>query len=107
VPVNGGINLSIPDGWWVEGYRGDNGWSIGDGSVESDVESQDRADAEALYALLENEVIPRFFDKDADGLPHKWIATMKASIASVVPAFSAHRMVRDYVETVYLPAAAR
>lgn len=107
VPVNGGVNLSIPDGWWVEGYRGDNGWSIGDAAIDADVDAQDRADAEALYGLLEREVIPRFFALGASGLPDQWIATMKASIASVVPAFSAHRMVRDYVETVYLPAAAR
>jgi starch phosphorylase len=105
-PMNGGVNVSIPDGWWVEGFRGDNGWSIGSGAIEADVESQDRVDAEALYKILEDDVIPRFFERNASGLPASWIATMKASIESVVPAFSAHRMVRDYVEGVYLPAAA-
>jgi starch phosphorylase len=106
-PINGGVNVSIPDGWWAEGYRGDNGWAIGNGHPESDTEEQDARDAESLYAALEGGVIPRFFDRAGDGLPHAWIETMKASIASVVPAFSACRMVRDYVERLYLPAAAR
>ncbi len=107
LPVNGGVNLSIPDGWWVEGYRGDNGWNIGDGSDAGDVEAQDREDAARLYALLEEDVVPCFFERDQEGLPRRWIATMKASIESVVPQFSAHRMVRDYVDTTYLPAARR
>jgi starch phosphorylase len=107
VPINGGINLSVPDGWWAEGYRGDNGWSIGGSAATSDPEAQDREDAAALYAALEDEVIPRFFERDGDGLPRRWIETMKASIESVVPHFSAHRMVRDYVEEFYVPAASR
>jgi starch phosphorylase len=106
-PINGGVNLSIPDGWWAEGYRGDNGWAIGDTAVLPDVEEQDRADAAALYDLLEKEVVPRFFERDESGRPPRWIAAMKASIESIVPAFSAHRMVRDYVEGIYLPASAR
>ena len=107
VPVNGGVNLSIPDGWWAEGYRGDNGWNIGEGADVADPDEQDREDAALLYALLEEDVVPRFFERDQEGLPRRWIATMKASIESVVPQFSAHRMVRDYVDTTYLPAAAR
>jgi starch phosphorylase len=107
IPVNGGVNLSIPDGWWVEGYRGDNGWNIGEGADVADPDEQDREDAARLYALLEEEVVPRFFERDQEGLPRRWIATMKASIESVVPHFSAHRMVRDYVDTTYLPAAGR
>ncbi len=106
-PINGGVNLSILDGWWVEGYRGDNGWPIGNDDVLPDVEAQDKADADSLYDLLEKEVVPGFFEREPSGLPLRWIATMKASIESVVPAFSAHRMVRDYVERIYLPAAAR
>jgi starch phosphorylase len=106
-PINGGINVSIPDGWWAEGYRRDNGWAIGNGADSPDTEVQDREDADRLYTILEKEVVPRFFDRDAEGIPRAWIATMKASIESVVPRFSAHRMVRDYVETMYLPAAAR
>jgi glycogen phosphorylase len=107
IPVNGGVNLSIPDGWWAEGYRGDNGWNIGDGADVADLEAQDRDDAARLYALLEEEVVPQFFERDQEGLPRRWIATMKASIESVVPQFSAHRMVRDYVHTTYIPAARR
>jgi glycogen phosphorylase len=106
-PINGGINLSIADGWWAEGHRGDNGWVIGQAAENGDTDAQDRDDAAALYRLLEEEVIPRFFDRGPDGLPHRWIETMKASIESVLPQFSAHRMVRDYVERVYVPAGSR
>ncbi len=106
-PVNGGVNVSIPDGWWAEGFRGDNGWAIGDASIDADVEQQDKKDAEALYRILEEEVVPRFFERGEDALPHRWIETIRASIESVVPSFSAHRMVRDYVLGAYLPAAAR
>ena len=106
-PINGGVNVSIPDGWWAEGYRGDNGWTFGDEKVNPDPEAQDRDDAARLYAILEAEVVPRFFDRDEQGLPRRWIETMKASIESVVPQFSAQRMVRDYVEQAYLPAASR
>jgi starch phosphorylase len=105
VPVNGGVNLSVLDGWWAEAFRGDNGWAIGDGNINPDTAAQDRADAESLYRALEAEVVPRFFGRDEAGLPREWIRTMKASIESVVPPFSAHRMVRDYVVGSYLPAA--
>jgi alpha-glucan phosphorylase-like protein len=106
VPVNGGINLSILDGWWAEAFRGDNGWAIGNGSIDPDTAAQDRADAEALYRVLESEVVPRFFARDAAGLPRDWIRTMKSSIESVVAPFSAHRMARDYLVSAYVPAAA-
>ncbi len=106
-PINGGVNVSIPDGWWVEGQRGENGWTIGSAEIDANVEAQDAKDAASLYQTLEEQVIPRFFERDEHGLPRKWIETMKASIESVVPQFSAHRMVRDYVEGVYLPAAGR
>ena len=106
-PINGGLNVSILDGWWIEGFRGDNGWAIGEKSFEGSSEEQDLKDAEVLYRVLEEEVVPRFFERGDDGLPHRWIETMKASIESVVPRFSAHRMVRDYVLEAYLPAAAR
>jgi starch phosphorylase len=105
-PVNGGINLSILDGWWAEAYRGDNGWAIGSEKAAV-TEEEDREDAASLYRLLEEEVVPLFFDRAEDGLRRRWIQVMKNSIVSVVPQFSAHRMVRDYVEKVYLPAAAR
>jgi glycogen phosphorylase len=106
-PVNGGVNLSVLDGWWVEGYRGDNGWAIGENGSPSDPGEQDRLDAASLYRLLEEEVVPRFFERDPEGLRRKWIDTMKASIESVVPRFSAHRMVRDYTLEAYIPAAGR
>jgi len=105
-PVNGGVNLSILDGWWVEGFRGENGWAFG-GDAGADAETQDKEDAAELYQLLEKEVVPLFFAKDADGLRHGWIGRMKGSIASIVPNFSAHRMVRDYLQEVYVPASAR
>jgi starch phosphorylase len=106
-PINGGVNLSIPDGWWAEGYTGENGWVIGEERRDEDAAAQDAADADALYRLLEEEVVPAFYEKDEDGLRHRWIRMMKASIESVVPRFSAHRMVRDYVEKSYIPAAER
>jgi starch phosphorylase len=105
VPINGGVNVSVLDGWWAEGFRGDNGWAIGDGSIDPDTAAQDRTDADSLYRALQEEVVPRFFARDEAGLPRDWIRTMKASIESVVPPFSAHRMVRDYLTTAYLPAA--
>ena len=107
VPINGGINVSILDGWWAEGFRGDNGWAIGDGQAEPDTAAQDGADAGSLYRVLGDEVMPRFFERDEHGLPHRWIETMKASVESVLAPFSAHRMVRDYVLSSYLPAAKR
>jgi len=107
VPINGGINVSILDGWWAEGFREDNGWAIGDGSIDPDTVAQDHKDAEALYAAVIGEVIPRFFDRNEKGLPLEWIRTMKASIESTVAPFSAHRMVRDYVVGSYVPVAER
>jgi starch phosphorylase len=105
VPINGGVNVSVLDGWWAEGFRGDNGWAIGDGSVDPDTGAQDHKDAEALYRVLAEEVVPRFFDRDESGLPREWIRTMKAAIESAVAPFSAHRMVRDYVLGSYVPVA--
>jgi len=106
-PINGGVNLSILDGWWCEAFRGDNGWAIGGAEIEADPEVQDTADAKALYALLEEQVVPCYYERDEHGLPRRFIHVMKASIESVASPFSAHRMVRDYVEQAYLPAAAR
>jgi starch phosphorylase len=100
-PINGGLNVSILDGWWVEGYDQANGWAIGDSRPRPEAD-QDLEDAVSLYEVLETKVVPAFFDRDETGLPRSWIRTMKASISSVVPQFSAHRMVRDYVEQVYL-----
>ena len=107
-PINGGINLSILDGWWVEGYRGDNGWAIGDGPSHADAGAAGRRRTRPRStSSSRTRSCPRFFERDdATACRRRWIETMKASIESVVPRFSAHRMVRDYVEGVYLPAAA-
>lgn len=106
-PVNGGINLSVVDGWWVEGYQGENGWAIGRGEEYDDPEYQDEVEARALLGLLEQEVVPLFYSRGADGLPHEWISMMRASIRTVCPRFNTNRMVREYLESSYLPAAMR
>lgn len=105
VVLNGGLNCSILDGWWAEAYNGTNGFAIGDGRQHVDDDITDARDAEALFATLRDEVIPLFYDRDADGLPTKWIDRMIDSIATLADRFSAHRMVRDYVKLGYLPAA--
>jgi starch phosphorylase len=101
--MNGVLHLSIGDGWWAEGYTGDNGWRIGDGQLR-DPEQADAADAEALYQLLEQEVVPAFYDRDAQGLPHRWIARVKQALVTITPRFSSRRMLREYVEHAYAPA---
>ena len=107
VAMNGGLNFSIADGWWPEGWNGDNGWVIGSGETPDDEERQDAEDVASLYEILESEIVPLYYDRDADDLPRGWIAMMKASIASLTARFSASRMVRDYAEHAYLPAARR
>ncbi len=105
VIVNGGLNLSELDGWWAEAHARDLGWAIG-AARQADEGAQDASDAAELYALLEREVLPAFYDRDAAGLPPAWLARMRRSIAALAPRFSATRMVREYVEQCYLPAAA-
>ena len=92
--VNGGLNVSVLDGWWPEAYDGENGWAIA--TPPGDNAEQDAADAEALYRLLENEVIPAFYDRDQSGLPRRWIARIKHSLMTVGPRFSAGRMIEEY-----------
>jgi starch phosphorylase len=104
--VNGVPHLSIGDGWWAEGYTGDNGWLI-EPRNGGDPEGGDAADAEALYALLENEVVPSFYDRDKQGLPRRWLTVVRNAIISVTPRFSARRMVKDYANDLYRPAADR
>ncbi|HUP90164.1 MAG TPA: alpha-glucan family phosphorylase, partial [Longimicrobiales bacterium] len=105
--ANGALNLSIPDGWWAEAWDEHNnlgadiGWSIDAKQVGA---GQDRADADALYSLLENSVVPLFFERDHDGVANGWCERVKSSIAQVVPFFNTHRMVREYVKESYLPA---
>ncbi|MHB1344780.1 MAG: alpha-glucan family phosphorylase, partial [Thermoleophilia bacterium] len=106
VVANGGLNLSILDGWWDEGYREGVGWAIGSGEVFDDFDYQDRVEAQSLYSLLEQEIVPLFYDRGVDGLSRGWMAMMKASIRELTPAFSTTRMVREYAERFYLPAAA-
>ena len=105
VLVNGGINLSELDGWWVEAYAPDVGWALGDGLEHSDTAAWDAIEAEALYERLENEVIPEFYSRDANGIPVAWVARVRESMARLTPHFSANRTVRQYTEEHYLPAA--
>ena len=105
VLVNGGINLSQLDGWWAEAYRPQVGWAIGDAQTHSDEMVWDDRDAGTLYDLLEREVVPQFYARDAAGIPTAWIARMRESMASLTPQFSSSRAVREYTERYYLPAA--
>ncbi len=102
--LNGIPHLSVLDGWWYEGYNGNNGWSIGDGPRTYDPEEEDRADAEALYRLLEDKVVPLYYDRDRDGIPHNWIRVVKEAIRSVVPQFCARRMLKEYTDRMYAKA---
>ncbi len=103
--MNGAVNVSVLDGWWDEGYVGDNGWAIGGREQNPDDGAQDWADAQDLYRLLEDEIVPRYYERDADGLPTRWADLMRRSMASTMWRFSTTRMLRDYVESMYLPAA--
>ncbi len=106
VLVNGGLNLSVLDGWWAEAYRPDVGWALGEGLEHGGPDPDlDAHEARALYDLLEREVIPLFYKRDARNRPEAWIEKMRCSMATLSPQFSASRMVRDYVDTYYLPAA--
>lgn len=103
--ANGALNLSVSDGWWCEGYHGDNGWSFGDAHDAMDAEQQDAADAEELFRLLEDEVVPAFYERGDDGVPLRWTAMMKAAVAAVIPEFSTARMVDEYAGRFYAPCA--
>ncbi|HRN18560.1 MAG TPA: alpha-glucan family phosphorylase [Trueperaceae bacterium] len=105
--MNGVLNLSILDGWWPEGFDGENGWAIGSGRSYQDDARADAADADALYDLLEREVVPLYYQRDADGVPAGWMRRAADAIASVTPRFNAGRMVREYVERYYAPASER
>jgi glycogen phosphorylase len=105
--INGVPHLSIGDGWWAEGFDGTNGWTIDGGVTGDNYDAVDAADAAALYRLLEEEVVPAFYDRDAAGVPHRWMAIVKQAIRTVAPMFSARRMVKEYVERMYAPALER
>jgi len=105
--INGVPHLSIGDGWWAEGFSGSNGWLIDGGVTGDDLDAVDAADAAALYRLLEEEIVPAFYDRDAGGVPRRWLVTVKEAIRTVAPRFSARRMVKEYVERMYAPALGR
>lgn len=102
---NGGLNLSELDGWWIEAYKPEVGWAIGDGKEHGEDPAWDAAEANQLYTLLENEIIPTFYRRDKEGIPTDWIKKMRASMGELTPRFSANRAVRDYTEHYYVPAA--
>jgi glycogen phosphorylase len=102
VAMNGGLNLSVLDGWWLEGYDGENGWAVGGTEVSDATAEMDTEDAESLYRALETGVVPTFYDRDEAGLPRAWIARMRRALETLVPAFNSDRMVRDYARQIYL-----
>lgn len=103
VLVNGGLNLSSLDGWWAEAYSPDVGWALGDGREPTD-RSGDIADAHSLYHVLETQVIPLFYERDAQGVPREWVSRIRKSMAQLAPRFSGNRMLNDYIDTLYRPA---
>jgi starch phosphorylase len=107
VACNGGLNMSILDGWWDEGYNKDNGWAIGSGEMYDDTQYQDQVESQAMYDTLEKEVVPLFYERGTDGLPRKWIEKMKESLVTLSPVFSTERMVRDYAQMFYVPSGDR
>jgi starch phosphorylase len=102
--LNGALNFSVLDGWWREAYNGHNGWAIGEDRELESQSVQDAQDAESLYTTLEKEIVPLFYDRDPNEIPHGWIARMKASLKSIIPQFSTRRMVKEYVERLYVKA---
>ncbi len=105
--VNGALNMSTLDGWWCEGYAPDRGWVIGAGESYGDKDYQDMVESQAIYNMLENEVVPLFYTRSADNLPRAWIRRVKNSIRWIAPRFNTHRMVAEYTRRFYNPAAAR
>jgi starch phosphorylase len=102
---NGVPNVSVLDGWWDEGYEGDNGWAIGGREQNDDEAAQDWSDAEDLYRLLEQELVPAYYDRDKAGVPRRWVEVMRRAMASSLWTFSTTRMLQEYTEGLYLPAA--
>lgn len=100
--MNGIINLSILDGWWAEAYYRSNGWAIGTLDQRENLEEQNKADADSIYNLLENEIIPMYYDRDLNGIPHRWIKKSKEAIKSIGPVFNACRMMKEYTKQMYL-----
>ena len=105
--ANGAINISVLDGWWDEAYDGTNGWAIGSGEEYDDAAYHDQVESQALYQMLESEVVPMFYARGRDGLPRDWIRRMKNAMRTVCPVYSASRMVKEYAERLYVPAGRR
>jgi starch phosphorylase len=101
--LNGVPSLSVLDGWWAEGFDGTNGWAIGSPDPGPDGDERDAADAADLYHRLESEVVPAYYERNGDGLPHRWLAIMRAALATLTPRFSARRMVKEYIDVLYRP----
>ena len=107
VPPNGGLNFSILDGWWDEAYDGQNGWAIGNREEYTDLKYQDEVESNALYNVLENEIIPLYYERGRDDIPRQWVTAMKWSMQTVCPQFSTNRMVADYFNKFYTNASRR
>lgn len=103
--ANGALNLSVPDGWWVEGFQPELGWCIGSGEFYDNLQEQDEVESRTIYDILEREIVPLFFDRGLDGLPRKWIAMMKRSMRVLCPQFNSNRMVEEYTDRCYMEAA--
>jgi starch phosphorylase len=102
--MNGVLNISVPDGWWYEGHNGNNGWAIGEAPEDLQVSQDDLADADALYRLLEEQIVPLYYDRGQQNIPHGWIRMAKEALRSIVPRFSANRMLKEYATRMYVPA---
>ena len=102
--INGTPHMSIGDGWWAEGFTGENGWLIEGTASPDDQGAQDWADAQALYTLIEQQLVPAFYERDAAGIPRRWLQVVRESIRTVLPRFSARRMVKEYAREMYGPA---
>jgi starch phosphorylase len=102
--VNGVLNLSVLDGWWREGFNGQNGWAVGEDREFYNEMEQDEIDSQSLYQLLENEVVSLYYERDENGFPKRWIEKVKHSMSTIIPKFNTHRMLREYVQKMYLPA---
>jgi len=102
--LNGVLNLSILDGWWDEFYDGENGWAIPSSDAAGDADERDALEAGALYDLIEHQVAPRFYDRDKDGIPARWLQSIRHTLSTLSPQLSADRMVKQYVQNLYTPA---
>lgn len=102
VLIHGGVNVSIMDGWWREGYNGTNGWAIGSDETQGDLEAQDETDFDHLLSVLRDSILPEFYDRDGQGIPRRWIERVRNSMRTLIPAFSTDRMIADYVKHYYV-----